>query len=476
MALGENGQPVHSAALQLLETLKRKQHMACVNCLAIPQPNEAGDHIDWYAPMEGEITAWSAASFEQREQALVTLDQCQRTLEQVSAQMRTADTQGQKLFGALLGKVMNFPSDDYVYLVDGQPVITFWGFVKTGQKPHKALSLKPSPAPTPDPSTAAPLAEPVPETPLPKRALISDVPVKRTGFNWRWLWWLLLLLLLIPLLLWGLRGCQHWPWTHHALPTSAASLPVTSPDTSFTSPSSPSVDVVSPVPRSHLSTGSGTAPDVALASTSTNTSVVGGPALGSAINAANAPTNGMVAAPSGSTPPTSVPAGRTSSPERLPPVDMRFDAPLQQNRPAAAPDDNEPRLSPHTPTDLAEAYPDLATQIAGLDTLNGRWKVGLGIQDARTGRPLTLDYHFKNGQGTVTLDKGGNVRCEGAVGAMNGEDALYISKQPYMRCSDDSRYETPAVRCAHGSTNALNCQGRYDDGTTIRMTMTREGE
>lgn len=463
LALGENGQPVHSAALQLLETLKRKHHVACANCLAIPQPNEAGDHIDWYAPMAGEVTAWSAASSEQREQALAMLEQCQRILEQVSAQMSIAQTQGQKLFGALLGKVMNFPSDDYVYLVDGQPVITFWGFVKAGHKPQsaplKALSLAPLPRPTPEPvPTAAPLSEPASDMPLPKSAPISESPVTRTGFNWRWLWWLLLFLILIPLLLWGLRGCQHLPWTNHALPISAPTMP----KTSFSAtPSAPPVTVVSPALRTAEPTGPGMAPDLALSNVSTPVPVVAGPALGSAIEVAD-PVRFS------SAPTISDPA--SISPERLPPVAMRVD------EPSVSEGINEPHLSPYTPTALADAYPDLATHPLALDALNGRWSVGLGIQDARTGRPLTLDYRFKHGQGTVTLDKGSNVRCEGEVQAMAGQGALMISKQPLMRCSDDSRYETPAVHCTQGTASALSCLGRYDDGALIRMTMTREGE
>ena len=67
--LGVEGQPVHSAALQLREAIRLKIGREAADCLAIPQKNESGDRIDWYAPFEGDVVPWSAAVSEERDSA-----------------------------------------------------------------------------------------------------------------------------------------------------------------------------------------------------------------------------------------------------------------------------------------------------------------------------------------------------------------------------------------------------------------------
>lgn len=57
LALGENGQPVYACAQQLRETLRLRRQQQAADCLAIPQPNESGTRIDWYAPFPGKVTS-----------------------------------------------------------------------------------------------------------------------------------------------------------------------------------------------------------------------------------------------------------------------------------------------------------------------------------------------------------------------------------------------------------------------------------
>jgi hypothetical protein len=62
LALGENGQPVYASALQIRETLRLRRQSALADCLAIPQANERGDRLDWYAPFSGRVKSWLGAS------------------------------------------------------------------------------------------------------------------------------------------------------------------------------------------------------------------------------------------------------------------------------------------------------------------------------------------------------------------------------------------------------------------------------
>jgi len=129
LALGENGQPVYASALQIRETLRLRRQTALANCLAIPQPNARGDRLDWYAPFSGKVKSWLGASDRERRQALEQLTATQQEMQALSARAREADNPAMRLFGALLSKALQFPDQQYVYLVDGKPVITFWGFV-----------------------------------------------------------------------------------------------------------------------------------------------------------------------------------------------------------------------------------------------------------------------------------------------------------------------------------------------------------
>ena len=66
-ALGETGQPVYRAALQLREAIRRK-NPELVDHLAIPQSDELGNRIDWYSALDGDVIPWSSATEEERAQ------------------------------------------------------------------------------------------------------------------------------------------------------------------------------------------------------------------------------------------------------------------------------------------------------------------------------------------------------------------------------------------------------------------------
>ncbi|CAI1991910.1 Uncharacterised protein [Serratia entomophila] len=176
LALGENGQPVYACALQLRETLRLRQLQPAADCLAIPQPNESGTRIDWYAPFPGKVTSWLAASDAQRAQAVRQLERCRESFNALIAQAQASVHPSHRLFGALLAKAMQIPDPNHVYLVEGKPVLTFWGFIKPqAQSQNDPLAwLRPAEPPTEQPAprpVAEPMAKPAPETvpPAPPR-------------------------------------------------------------------------------------------------------------------------------------------------------------------------------------------------------------------------------------------------------------------------------------------------------------------
>jgi hypothetical protein len=205
LALGENGQPIYACALQLRETLRIRQQQPAADCLAVPQPNDTGTRIDWYSPFPGKVTSWLAASDAQRAQAIQLLEQSLATFRDLVAQTQTHPHPSHRLFGALLAKAMQIPDPNHVYLVDGKPVLTFWGFIKPAAQcqDDPLACLRPAEEEKPTPIAAAPrpvvipAAKPAPEPVVTPPAATQPVPARR---QWRRYRWILPALMLIALL------------------------------------------------------------------------------------------------------------------------------------------------------------------------------------------------------------------------------------------------------------------------------------
>ena len=209
-AIGEGGQPVYSVAFQLREAIRLKAGAEVADCLAIPQPNQHGSVIDWYAPHPGDVVPWSTASVQEREDALAALDAAQGKLEAAAQAMRdttgrNTQTEREKNTALrLITKAFYFPDPNFIFLVNGKPVITFWGFNTLG-------ALLPS-----DPFGG-----------LRNTTGVTETAAAPTGKR-SWWWWLLLLLLLLLLLFVLLRSCAPQSWLA-GLPLSSQT--VTEPNT-----------------------------------------------------------------------------------------------------------------------------------------------------------------------------------------------------------------------------------------------------
>lgn len=207
-AVGGGGQAVFDSALQIRETLRLRKQQAMVDCLAIPQINDSGDRVDWYSPIEGQAITWKAADKASRVRALRMLS---ATLDSAAAlsrkSMQSAKTSVQ-LFGSLLAQAVQFPGENHVFLVDGKPVLTFWGFIHLNENVRDdvlaCLQSVEEPAPEPLPLAApapemtfaqadeplisppvAPVSEPepvippVPASPMPKQRVLPVKPTRR---------------------------------------------------------------------------------------------------------------------------------------------------------------------------------------------------------------------------------------------------------------------------------------------------------
>ena len=200
--------------------------------LARPIVHKESGTIDWMITFESlnpngqyEIVPWAQASYEEKKKANEELKAFTQALNKYGREMQRRqdlDSSSALLASYLLGDdeaqelpAIHFPNQDCVFIVDGVPVITFWGFsnepgVPSGS-PLNVLKIAPTfSAPVnsgfvdsnvqqpPQPPQQPPYIEPAPEP----NNEPQEPRKKHACFLPSWLLWLLLLLLLIPLLLW----------------------------------------------------------------------------------------------------------------------------------------------------------------------------------------------------------------------------------------------------------------------------------
>ena len=478
-AIGEAGQPIYSVAFQLREAVRLKAGADVANCLAIPQRNEQGSAIDWYAPERGDVVPWSAATPEEREHALVMLDAAQRTLGEAVRQMESTEARSEQVIREkktvlpLLGKVFFFPDSNFIFLVNGKPVVAFWGFNAQGATlPTDAfVSLRPV--------MAAPAV------------LQAAAPTKRRA----WWWWLLALVLILLLLLLLLRSCGAPTWLVQAVPLleplqtapdfalkpqqnptgvpsapSTLSGPTSKPEASLEQRVAVPTVITNGV--QNLTPGTTSAPTTVEPS-NTGAQPGANPSIAPDTSAA-APLTSTQSPPetSPNTPPV---AGR--QPESAQP---QLNAATQQPNNNTNTNPTTPNLNNQVPGPGASSQPgnpmlipDAALNSGSTRFLEGSWSAGAGIQDAATGKPVRLEYDFSqgNGQGRVTVRRGDGVQCTGSVGAQMQGRTVQINDRGTAKCSDGSTMALPKVTCTPGAGNQAACQGQYDNGTSFPVSM-----
>ncbi|MGJ0192875.1 SrfA family protein [Pantoea sp. RRHST58] len=429
LALGENGQPVYASALQIRETLRLRRQTVLANCLAIPQPNARGDRLDWYAPFSGKVKSWLGASDRERRLALEQLTATQQEMRDLSARAREADNPAMRLFGALLGKTLQFPDQQYVYLVDGKPVITFWGFVDAQARTRDdalaclrdtlEVSLPPllpevavvepqpavaetlptiaEPEPLPAPAVEPPLVV-APPAAAPAAAAPAVPATKRHAFR---------LLYLAPVAL-AVAGAAAF-WLHQPTPVAASQQAAPA--------AVPAATAIAP-------------PAALVAAQKLATTLPQTPA--------------SVAAPA-ETPASSATLASVVTPA----VPVAGDA-------------------------LKMSVEDVRT--GAISVVDGRWRVVMQNSLPGGASPV-LHYTIRSGKGSATVTQGNNLRCSAdeVTAAMLSSGQLSVRSRYTAKCSDGSRYRMPQLMCKPGDGAAV-CEALFSDDKSFPMTIKRESK
>ncbi|EOC1343839.1 SrfA family protein [Cronobacter dublinensis] len=447
-SVGENGQAVFESALQIRETLRlRKQPL--VETLAIPQLNEEGDRVDWYSPVSGKVMGWASASHEERERALRFLESALSGARALSKRCLESEKTAQQLFGALLAKAVQFPGANFLYLVDGKPVITFWGFVNLNQgarddvleclreaepvEPEILMTPQDEPEPEPAPVVMtepdAPLLATPPVAPQPAPVVSPAVPAQTQA----------------SVLAAYTTDPDDAPQPQETAPVAAAParrsrIPL------WTWPLAAAVVVgaiAAPLTWYQLQQKEAAAPTVPVEQIK-------------AQEIAPAPVQAVDA------PPVAAVAPVTTLPLAAAQVTPPAPAPVVEEKPVAP-----------APVDKNALVMDASQVKAGTTRfLNGTWRLSIGSPDPITGKATSMRIEMKSNKGIARVTLGDNIVCRADLfSGLHQSGELMIKTRGKARCSDGSRYPMPEISCKAGPNDVAECTGRYDEKTVLPLTM-----
>ncbi len=419
-AVGNNGQAVFESALQIREALKLRGMELAASILAIPQTDEASQRVDWYAPAGKRVVSWIGADGDTRRRALKHLERCLDEITMLSERSQRADKPAIRRFGLLLARAFMFPGANHVFLVDGRPVITFWGFIAHHQKvPEDALIglrsvAEPEPVvfAAPEPPPAPVVEEPVP--------MVEPVN------------------------------------TQAALATTLYEVTSCVPD----APEEEQPVVITTKKRSRKTLAACAAllalPVVAAATyyaysakdVQEETAVIEAPVVTEA-----------------------EPEQAEIEPVKRVMPSLTMSLPLQG---ATVPETPPPPGALVMPVDSLKA--------GSTRFLNGEWQIN-GEANAPVAQPANLPalraivLQIKNNEGTATLNLGGKFRCKtNIISGLMPSGALIVKSRARARCSDDMRYPMPEITCRQGETGAARCEARYGEEEAMPITFKKVGK
>lgn len=421
-AVGGGGQAVFDSALQIRETLRLRKQQAMVDCLAIPQIYDNGDRVDWYSPIEGKAVAWKAADEEARFRALRYLGS---TLENAAALSRKSLQSGKtslQLFGSLLEKAIQFPGENHVFLVDGKPVITFWGFVNLNENPRDdvldCLRLADIPP-------VVTVAEPEQEEEIPPEITFAEADAP----------------LLTPVV----------ELAKPAEPEPEPQPPVIVNEPEVTPP------LAQEKPARRLPLWSLPVAAVIIAA-------IVGPLLWKQQTTQPVPAAAAV---------------EVAKIDMAPLPALASALPLHRAEVTPAAKKEKPVEGPVVIAAIPkDALVMDANQMKAGTTrfLNGNWRVMVDVKDPVSGKAPSLRYQIQANKGTARVVHGDNIVCRAEIfSGLHQSGELMIKSRGNARCTDGSRYPMPEITCKAGTNDVAACTARYDDHAEIPLTIKKIG-
>jgi hypothetical protein len=462
-ALGLAGDPVWRAAGQLRAAIAQRLSRKHADLLAVPEVDPTGRRIDWYAPFEGQARKLSELDEGERQTILNDVHRLHSEITGLADSMDEPQrSTAERNFARLLRHALTAPGEDTLYVVDGKPVMTFWGFSADANLPGVFLA---SPPVTPRPNIGPRV--------MPEAVMASAPAVVAAGTRsawWQWLLLAVLLLLLLALLAWLVRPYlpRLEPWLEAEARDRALSLAVRQPvelqkarsdtlqqdnenlrlelarltDEAARRGADCAAAVVVPggivVADSNAPIERGAAPD----------------ALAAGPGATMADKDAGKDQPQGKGPDDrNVDKGNLKGPD---PQDKGAQGPHDKGGPDKGNDKNTAAKDEPKPMTV----PPEAKQKQDLAFLKGDWRSRTGLATATGERDLRPNYTLDDkGKGKVTFVQKNGTTCEAPAEARWDGSKLMIEEKANPKCADGKTYARNTVNCEVGQDGVAKCTG-----------------
>ena len=179
-ALGVGGDPVYRAAEQIRTLLQKELGEPIAQIFAIPVRNDKTNELDWYSPIEGSALRLQQLSPEEQIKIKEIIATRFASIDQFGSRLKNEiGTEAARTYASLLDSAKSYPNDEQIFVINGRPVITFWGFKNNPLS--RASGLKAN--------IPSPLIPAAPEH-------LTSLSPKRSWWQ-RFGWWLVLAALLL---------------------------------------------------------------------------------------------------------------------------------------------------------------------------------------------------------------------------------------------------------------------------------------
>lgn len=449
-ALGTAGDPIWRAAGQLRAAIAQRLSREHADLLAIPEVDPTGRRIDWYAPFDGETKKLSDLGESERAALHDKVQRLHADLARLADSMEAPERSGaERNFARLLRHALTAPGEETLHVVDGKPVMTFWGFTAEAALPGVFLASPPMPV---RPAV-------LPEAVLASApAIAAMMPRSRTTW-WQWLLLALLLLLLLALLAWLIR-----PYLPHMEPRLEAEARDAALTMSVKRPADLQQARYDTLLRDNESLRLELArltDEIGRRGGNCAAGVVGGVIVGTADGKA------LEGKPieRGAGPDVNLADKANDKDKGKEPGKGADPADKQQaqDKGAGAPDKSQDK-----PKDEPKPMkvPPEAQQKQDLTFLKGDWRSRTGLATATGENDLRPSYTLDDkGKGKVSFVQKNGATCEAPAEARWDQGKLMIEEKANPKCSDGRTYARNTVNCEIGPDGTAQCKGTQPGDT-----------
>lgn len=182
---------------QLMELVRPRLGDSYVLLFASPEIDAERETVDWYSPVQGQVSLLSDAPPERQDVVRAELKKMGLELRKLAETLKDSGESQRVIGGNLLELALCYPDESCIRMVGDQPVIICWGFgpSSSGAQPQELsrLAVDPVRVVPPQSKTPSPVA-PIPAE-IPPQPVTAEREERSSG-----LFWLLPLLLLLLLL------------------------------------------------------------------------------------------------------------------------------------------------------------------------------------------------------------------------------------------------------------------------------------